>query len=424
VKRGNDYTFVAVRRVGRVMRRWVALLLMAGIGLPALGAKSLSIEQLEQLLAANQGKADAHVAQQLADVELTERVSPDRLAKWEKNFPGPKTHEMLIRLADTAAFLKTATPDLVPIAAPDSDTQEKMLALASEYVKTTITRLPNFYATRETTHFEDAPSQEQMTAATSAPTGWRTRPLGIAIGKTEPKPMHSNGTTSATVTYRDGYEVHDAEGTKDSKGNQPQAGLSTRGEFGPILSVVIGDVIRSQVTWSHWERSTGDPMAVLHYAVPEDQSNYLVRIPNGSKVEEVYPGYHGEIAIDPATGSILRLSIVADLTGPYQTMQTAILVEYAPVAIGDRTYICPVHGVAFAKTPVAGVTADTQGSVTVQTQLNDVVFTHYHLFGSEARIVADEKSNGAGSGAPPSSTAGPAAHDAAPAAAPAAGQHP
>jgi hypothetical protein len=391
------------------MRNWAILLLMAGMTWPAMAVKSLSIEQLEQLLAAQQGKADAHVAQQLADVDLIERVSPDRLAKWEKSFPGPKTREMLIRLTDAAAFLKTATPDLVPVAAPDSDTQEKMLALASDYVKTTITRLPNFYATRETTHFEDAPSQEQVTASASPSTGWRSRPLGIGIGRTESKPMHSTGTTNTIVTYRDGYEAHDAGTTKDSKENQPQAGLTTRGEFGPILSIVIGDVMRSQITWSHWERSAGDPMAVLRYTVPEAQSNYLVRIPNGLKVEDVYPGYHGEIAIDPANGSVLRLSVVADLMGPFQSMQTAILVEYAPVEIGDRTYICPVHGVAYSKVPTGAGASDAQGAVTVQTQLNDVAFTQYHLFGSEARIVADEKGDGAGKtpetngDAPPSS---------------------
>jgi hypothetical protein len=412
------------------MRRWLTLLLLAGMTLPALAAKSLSIEQLEQLLAANQGKPDAHVAQQLADVELTERVSPDRLAKWEKNFSGPKTRETLMRLADSAAFLKTATPDLVPIVAPDSDTQEKMLALASEYVKTTITRLPNFYATRETTHFEDAPSQEQVSAASAPSTGWRSRPLGLSFGKTESKPMHSTGTTSTTVTYRDGYEVHDVGGAKDSKDDRPVPGLTTRGEFGPILSVVMGDVIRSQIAWSHWEHSAGDPLAVLRYTVPEDQSNYQVRIPNGMKLEEIYPAYHGEIAIDPATGSILRVSIVADLAGPYQSMQTAVLVEYTPVTIGDRTYICPVHGVAFSKAPVAGAAPDAQGSVTMQTQLNDVAFTHYHLFGSESRIVAGEKDDGAGKSpettgsTPPSSASDPAPPNAAPTAAPTAGPHP
>jgi hypothetical protein len=167
----------------------------------------------------------------------------------------------------------------------------------------------------------------------------------------------------------------------------------------------VGDAFRAQVKWGYWEQGSGDPMAVLHYTVTEDQSNYAVGIPNGVSVTQIYPAYHGEIAIDPATGSILRLSIVGDLAGPYQTMQTAILVEYAPVEIGDRTYICPVHSVAFSKVPVAGAPQDAHsGTITVQTQMNDVSFTQYHLFGSEARIVAGgaEQQN---TGAAPAGTA-------------------
>ena len=51
-----------------------------------------------------------------------------------------------------------------------------------------------------------------------------------------------------------------------------------------------------------------------------------------------YPAYHGEIEIDPATGEILRLSEVAD-PAPAQAMRAAKAVEYAPVKIGDQSYI-------------------------------------------------------------------------------------
>jgi hypothetical protein len=83
-------------------------------------------------------------------------------------------------------------------------------------------------------------------------------------------------------------------------------------------------------------------------------------------------------------------------------MQTAILVEYAPVAIGDQSYICPVRGVAFSKVPVTHEAAGPEASaVNVQTQLNDVAFTQYHLFLSQARIVTGEGGHGdAPAGAP------------------------
>jgi hypothetical protein len=343
------------------------------------------------------------VAQEISDLELTERLSPARLAKWEKDFPGSKSHEALIKLADLAAFLNPPAGDVVPIPGPDSATRERMLEMAADYVKTTITRLPNLIATRETTHFEDTPSTQvpvpsepimagRMGRSMGTAGGTVARTVGPSMSSTEYKSLHSTGTSSTMVTYRDGREVHDTDAEKGKNQSRTASGFTTVGEFGPILSIVMGDVLRSEaVTWQRWEQGGSEPVAVLRYAVPDEQSNYMVGIPTGGKVEEIYPAYHGEIAIDPATGAILRISVVSQMPSPYEAMQSAILVEYAPVEIGEKSYICPARGVAFIKIPVAQAAAAQAGSaVNEQTQLNDVAFTQYHLFGSKARIVTGE----------------------------------
>lgn len=388
------------------MRKWAVFLLLSVSAWPAMAAKSVSVGQLEQLLDALRGKSDGKVAQELSDLELTERASPVRLAHWEKDLPGSRSHEALTKLADLAAFLNPPAGDVVPIPGPDSGTQERMLELAGEYVKSTITRLPNFIATRETTHFEDTPSLQTSVASApislgSAPS--ETRGPAISVSSTEYKSLHSTGSFSATVTYRDGYEVHDTDAGQGKNQSQPATGLTTNGEFGPMLSVVMGDAVRSEVNWQRWEQGTSEPVAVFRYAVPAEQSNYMVGIPAGDRIERVYPGYHGEIAIDPATGAILRISVVAELPPPFAAMKTAILVEYAPETIGEQSYICPVRGVAFSKIPVAHDAAAQQGSaVNVQTQLNDVAFTQYHLFRSEARILTGKSGEGdAPAGSPP-----------------------
>jgi len=372
------------------MIKWATLLLFAGTALPAMAARSLSVAELEQLLAANKGKSDGNIAHKLSAVELTERVSLARLARWEKNFNGRKTAEELMKLADSAAFLKPPAEDVIRDPAPDSETQTRMFDLAMEYVRKTFSRLPNFFATRATTHFEDMPSAEQaVTNAQSLP-GHNMRPFGMSLGGPEAKPLHVTGKYSVTVAFRDGSEVHDAAG-KGSKNEASPAGLTTYGEFGPMLGAVLEDASRGQVTWSHWEQEENETVAVFHYSVPEDRSNWMVGIPNGTKLEMVHPRYHGEIAIGPATGSILRLSAVAEMAPPHQAIEDAILVEYASVAIGDRTYICPVHGVAYSRVPVGDSEQAVQNSAAiVQTQLNDVSFTQYHLFGSDARIVPNE----------------------------------
>jgi hypothetical protein len=228
----------------------------------------------------------------------------------------------------------------------------------------------------------------------------------IALSDSEYKSLHSTGSSSTTVAYRDGHEVHDADAQKNSNDAKPSASLTTSGEFGPILSVVLGDAMRGTVAWQRWEQGASDPVAVFRYAVPAEQSNYRVGIPSGGKFEDVYPGYRGEIAIDPATGAILRIGVMAEFPAPYQAMQNAILVEYAPVTIGEQSYICPVHGVAFSRIPVAqGAAPRQEPAVDVQTQLNDVVFTQYRVFGPEARIVTNESGTG---DAPPAPT--PADH--------------
>lgn len=387
------------------MRRFPVLLLLAVMAWPVWAAKSLSVEELDLLLANNQGKPDARVAQQLAEVELSERVSGVRLAKWEKAFPGPRTREELIRLADAAAFLKTPALDTMHIVPPDSDTQERMLELAAEYAKTAFAKLPDLDATRETTHLEDAPTDEQTQGAS-----WHRNPLAMVSGKGEPKPMRVTGTTSATVTFRDGKESTEGAVEKSGTGSHAAATIEPSGEFGTLMGVVVGDATRGQVAWSHWEQTSGDPMAVVRYAVPQDLSNLKVRVAAGTKTtdakaggtnfDEVSPAYHGEIAIDPATGGISRVSVVAEMPGMYEGMQAEMLVEYATVTLGDRTCICPVHSVVFTKGPAAGAAPDAQNAQNemVQTEVNDVAFTHYHLPGP----ASDAQSSGAAPSAPAS----------------------
>jgi hypothetical protein len=121
----------------------------------------------------------------------------------------------------------------------------------------------------------------------------------------------------------------------------------------------------------------------------------MVSLPRGKRTEQIFPAYHGEIAVDPASGDILRITVVADFAPPNEEVMTAILVEYAATLIGGTSYICPVRSVALSKMP--GDTGDdgkqAQSSL-VQTQLNDVAFTNYHLFRTESRILTGSSAIG------------------------------
>jgi hypothetical protein len=310
---------------------------------PAFAARQLTVAQFEQLLLADNGDSDAKLAGQLVDVELTERASASRLARWESDFPGPRTREALIELADASSFLDLPPADIPTTTPPDREAERQMLSRTIDYASKTIRALPNFMATRETIHFEDTPSHQVGDHLGMG--AYSTRMAGDQI---DYQPLHVTGKSAVAVAYRDGQEVVDAA-TAKARSREPALGLTTFGEFGPILSVVLADAVRSHMEWGYWEQGANAPTAVFRYQVAQPQSHYLVSFQGGADNGQTYPAYHGEIAIDPAIGSVLRLTVISDLAPPFQTIDTAILVGYAPVVIGDKTYICPVRGVALSK---------------------------------------------------------------------------
>jgi hypothetical protein len=196
--------------------------------------------------------------------------------------------------------------------------------------------------------------------------------------------MHRTGKSSVSVRYRDGHEIQGSKRSDSDLVALPVSELTTHGEFGPVLLMVLGDAGKGKLFWSHWEQGGIGMSAVFRFTVPEDQSNYMVDVPQGLVREKTFPAYHGELAIDPSSGAILRISVIADPAPPDEMVRSSIMVEYGPVQIGEKPYICPVRSVAFARIAVG----ETQDKTTpMKNELNDVAFTDYHLFRSESRIV-------------------------------------
>lgn len=373
------------------MRKVAFLMLLAEVTWHACAAQPVTVQQVEQLLAANSRQSDAALAKQLSTLELTERANSTRLANWQANAPGSHSREVLVVLADGSAFLDLPTADTLSQAPPDRAALGAIISRAINYVVKTMPRLPNFSATRATTHFEDKP-QRMPSSRASLPSGVR------------PEVLRRTSQFSVIVTYRDGHEVDDQKaGINELK---PPASLTSFGEFGPILEVVVGDAIHSKMTWAHWEQGADGPEAVFRYEVPEGKSHYRILFPYGDTFVSELPAYHGEIAVDPGSGNILRLSVVSDLKPPYQGIVTAIVVEYAPVVIGELSYICPVKSVALSKLPIAGQNVSASRYVSagqiktpepvplpLRVELNDVTFTRYHVFRSEARILTGVDGN-------------------------------
>lgn len=366
-------------------KAFLTVLLSLAITPAAMAAQQVSADQLEQMVAQWQAMPDGDAAARIADLQLKERLPEARLMKSLAALKGPKAQRALLGVADRAAFL-AAPAGQSSAAAPDMAEQRRIMGLTASYVTRTVQQLPHLTASRTVTHFESAPAAEM-----EAPADFGS--------------LHAVRISRATVQYNEGEETVNAAVTKvDGKRADDERGLHTWGVFGPILSLVLLDAAQNQLAWSHWEQGANGQLAVFHYAVARQRSHYEVRycctVGTYGMERDLFTrmsGYHGEIAVDPQTGVILRLVLQAELDKDDPTSEADLMVEYGPVELGGTTHFCPLRSVSISVARTVRTAADPSGRTypvmgPPQLLLNDSQFGQYRLFQTDMRVLsADEE---------------------------------
>jgi hypothetical protein len=363
--------------------------------LPARNDEKVNVEQLEHALAALHGKKDQDLAKRLGGMELKERLSSEKLATIEAGLPGEKSRMALLAMADASAFLQLPTAEIPATAPPDIDTQRLILSRAADNVIASIHKFPDFFARQTTNRFHDLKLMSFSTY--DEPTILERQPF-------QPLDSFTN-----TVYYRDGQEVVDTTERPGQDKPVPRDGLVNWGVFGPLQRIVMTDIYKGKLGWGHWEQRPTGPVAVFRYAIPKEKSDYVVKycclgFPNGElRVTQSVPAFHGEIAIDAQTGAVYRVVILTDLTRGDPVFQADVMVEYEPVEIGGKLYICPRKSVSIttAVSPIfrqvcpAGIgvleldCTRPDPTKPKETAINETVYDSYHVFRSEARIVPE-----------------------------------
>ena len=348
------------------------------------------------MLVGLRGASDNGVASRLAGLKLTERVSGAQLNRWEGQFIGIRTREALKALADASAFLRPPPSDIPAVAAPNQQMEKQIYERMVDYVKNTLPRLPNFVAQRTTTAFAITTEYEllmeqkmsQLLRPTKKQSVYRAyQRLGSAKASGLPDgELFWMGSFAQTVTYRDGVEVADSSAESIIKTDRLPIGLISNGEFGAILRTLLMDAEPEKFVWDHWERGAAEPLADFRFSVRRDRSHFAVTVGANSKPD--LPAYKGEILVNPSSGEVFRISVTANVHDLESSHSTSVLVEFGPEQIGGMTYICPIRGVAMIKSFSAYADLDAEPlPVSSYTSINDVSFTNYHIFRSDARVL-------------------------------------
>ena len=392
--------------------RWILILgLLVSTALPSEAApKRLTVAQLEQSLAADIAahKRDSDIAKRLANITLSERIPQATSAQLIAQFPSKSQTALALRvLADQSEFLDPSASEVVQDPAPDNAAQLRILDNTRHYVANTLRGLPNLLATRTIDLYDDRPQPPPEG-------GWPTR-----------SGLHMIGAASAEISVN--RERDDQPATQSSAVWQSKFGLVSGGEFGSTLGMILTETAPADIQWSHWERAAKRTLAVFRYSVPASASHFEIISsfqressvegtrsardargvsgielrpninPNNVEYVRTRPAYHGRLWIDPADGTVYRITMEADTSrgGPFK--RAAMLVEYGPVDISGTTFICPLRSLAISQSQA---NAEILAGSAATEWLNETRFTGYHRFGSSARIV-NETASTTGPDSPP-----------------------
>jgi VWFA-related protein len=350
---------------------------------PRPGIEKVTVAQLEELV-----HSQTDLLRKLANLELTERLSTPRLDALLSVIHGEREREALTADADLSLALAPPADEIVNRPPPPVEEQRAIFRRTFDYLQNAIPKLPDFYGLRNTVRFEEPPERDNEI--------WKM--------PHQDQTLHFATSEHATVLYRNGNEVVEK---KQKLGKRRVAGarardLETWGTFGPILAYVVPAAATSPSTlsWKRWERDKDGDLAVFSYSIASPNIRHEVTfccIPegDGTTVYQNKTEAYGEFALNPDTGAIMRIVINADLDEERDPdvplIRSQLMVEYGPVELGGKTYICPQRSVTISRGRSErglhewGMVFSLYSYF--ETTINDVTFGGYHKFGSEARIL-------------------------------------
>jgi hypothetical protein len=328
---------------------WILVLLMAAS--PAWAAKTVTVQQLKDLLVSMQqyNKSDEEISNQLKEIELNEELTGSEASSLKSYLPGPLSNERIEILKNQSAFLAPPATDLPATPAPDAAAQKAMLDKAFNFASNTYAQNPHLWVTKTTTRFED-----QVIITNS---------IGLHNTNTLLNPVQVVNTQVDPVETDKGVEKPAVSRSKTKWGEN---GRISEGVPGTNLGAILLEASSSgKISWLRWQMIDGWQTAVFSFAVEKKKSHFDVNYccfpksdtvvtgsllhTNGSTIQpdstwepfKKVVGYHGEFFINPDTGTVVRVITRAEMKPTDFVFSEERRIDYASVVFAGKAYLLP-----------------------------------------------------------------------------------
>ena len=375
---------------------WFGVVLL--ITAPCFAAKKMSVQQLKDLLTADQKsqKSDAEVAGQLKDIELTEELTRSTMDSFKPLVPGQLTTEQLFVLEVRSAVMPPPASEIPATPAPDAAKQKAILDKAMDYATKTYAQMPALIATRTLRRFQDSAQQDQPSLGSHS-----SAVLSATYG-----PIRYSASDDASVTFKNGVEQNPLTNDKTRWGDNGMIALL--GDSPDVATVLGAAQATGKINWVRWETVNGHELAVFSYSVDKNKSRYTVNyccFPETNQAGEMTmrgteqgggPGnyqtnaswknfkatepYRGEIYIDPDTGVVYRLITEVEFKGSAPVKMEKQRIDYGVESIDGKKLVVP--GFVTIDTIEQPFPDSPQGRFILRHTLFTANYTDYKLAGS------------------------------------------
>jgi hypothetical protein len=233
--------------------------------------------------------------------------------------------------------------------APSADaTEDEIINAARDAADHLSGGLPNFIVQQNTTRYY----------TTSQPAQWRaldvvTAEVVSVAGKEEYRNIMVNGKASSQPIEK--------------------TGAWSTGEFQTTLESLLSPYTKAAFRKTKDDALGGRSAYTYHFSVTQENSNWDIYAPNGSKAT---PSFNGTVWIDKATHNVLRIE---EQTGPLPSSfpydKAESVIEYSFIRIDGNNYPLPAH---------SEILTCQRGSFSCTK--NDINFQNYRKFSADSTV--------------------------------------